>query len=378
MSKILQKLRLQDWYRKRKWLKFGFISKCCSINSARKENQSAENLSNLSSIPTLSLNSKAQYSTIRFCAFVLFLIIGFTSLVSMLIPPSANAEMPQEFNNYPMNSQIPSPSTQPENVENENFSSDSEISLTEEVSNIGSETFKNSFPEESTLPAVEETSFGIPKIMYLHLDESSNDPNFYWVPQIVEQKFSDSDISIDLSNFLDPTLSYELNSLERELTNLVVHRESNGEPFIGQVLVAEDILNRFRSGLYGPDKIAILRKWYGVEMDDNGSFHVYNGDKEILEASKSVQDAIDLALKGSNISYFLLKATTDFQNERYGLELGDIYYKNGAMYHFAPRYLTDEEAIKNRTINRIPVSFFYENHVFYGYWLPESLALQIS
>lgn len=376
MSKISQKLRCQDWYRKRKWLKFGFKLKCCSTNSAQEEIPSAEDLSNLHSIPTLSLSHKVQYTNIRFCAFVLSLIIGFTSLVSMLVSPNANAEMPQKFSNYHMNGQTFSPTTQTENVENENFSSDSEISVTEEVSNIDSETFKNSSSEEANSSTVEQNSFGIPSVMYLHLEESADDPNFYWVPQILEQRISESDIAIDLSDFLDSNLSYELTDFERNLVNLIVHRESNGEPFIGQVLVAEDILNRFRSGIYGPDKIAILA-WYGLETDDDGNYHVYNGSEEILEASKSVQDAVDLALKGSNISYFLLKATTDFQNERYGLELGDIYYKNGAMYHFSPRRLTDPKAIKTRTINKIPVSFWYQNHIFYGFWLPDSLALQI-
>lgn len=359
MSKISQKIKWHGRYWKRKWLKF-----CCILKQRSN------------SVPILSLNDNARYLKTHIWISTCFLFIGFTLLVSMLVTPNANAETPQKFSNCHMNSQNFSPSTQPENVENENFSSDSEISLTEEVSNIGSKTFKKSLPEESKLPTVEENLFGIPKVMYLHLDEASNDPNFYWVPQILEQRISDSDIAIDLSNFLDSSLAYELTDFERNLVNLIVHRESNGEPFIGQVLVAEDILNRFRSGIYGPDKIAILA-WYGLETDDDGNFHVYNGDKEILEASESVQNAVELALKGSNISYFLLKATTDFQNTKYGLDLGDIYYKNGAMYHFAPRYLTDEKAIENRTINRIPVSFFYENHVFYGCWLPETSALQI-
>lgn len=376
MSKISQKLRWQAWYRKRKWFNFGYRPKHCSSTLVQEEVQSSESMDSSNSIPNHYLNHKFRYLNIRLLVFVLFILSGFVLLISMFITPSAHAELYPKLNNHQVDDKVFSQRTPFENVESENFSSDSEISLTEEVSNIGSETFEPTLAEESSTPAIPQNSFGIPEVMYLHLDENSDDPNFYWVPQILEQRISESDIAIDLSNFLDSSLAYELTNLERFLVDLIVHRESNGEPFIGQVLVAEDILNRFRSGIYGPDKIAILA-WYGLETDEDGNFHVYNGDEEILEASESVQDAVDLALKGSNLSYFFLKAATDFQNERYDLELGDIYYKNGAMYHFAPRYLTDEKAIENRTINRIPVSFFYENHVFYGCWLPESSALQI-
>ena len=372
-----QKLRWQDWYRKRKWLGFGFRFKNYSSKIAQQIKSIFSKILNTSnSEPTLSINCNIQYTKFRFCAFVLSVFFGFVLLISMLITPNASAKSPfQNFNSF--YAKYNSHPITTENVENENFSSDSEISLTEEVSNIGNKTFYKSSPIETSIPNIEQNTFGIPQVVYLHLDENSDDPNFYWVPQVLEQRLSDSDITIDLTSFLDSSLAYELTDFERNLVNLIVHRESNGEPFMGQVLVAEDILNRFRSGIYGPDKIAILAR-YGLEKDENSNFHVYNGDKEILEASESVKDAVDLALKGSNLSYFLLKATTDFQNEKYGLDLGDIYYINGAMFHFAPRYLTDKKAIENRTINRIPVSFSYENHVFYGHWLREDSALQIS
>ncbi len=376
MSKISQKLRWQDWYRKRKWLEVCFRFKKCSSNmSQQAKSPYFKSLNKSDSILTVSLFHKPKYTNIYFCTFALTIFMGFMSIISMLITPSAPAKLQfQKFNTFHIS--FHPYSILLKNVKNEKASSDSELSLTEEVFNIVSKTFDKSRPNETITPDIEQNVFGIPQVMYLHLDEFSDDPNFYWVPKVIEQRISDSDIAIDLSDFLDSSLAYELNDFEKNLVNLIVHRESNGEPFMGQVLVAEDILNRFRSGIYGPDKIAILA-WYGLETDDDGTFHVYNGSEEILEASASVKSAVDLALKGSNLSYFFLKATVDFQNEQYGLELGDIYYRNGAMYHFAPRHLTDEKAIENRTINRIPVSFSYKNQVFYGHWLSEKYALQI-
>lgn len=320
-----------------------------------------------------NLNQQDWYRKRSLCVFSLYILVCIIFSLSALISPNASAKL---YSRNHTEDIISLPSMPCEIIDKEKFPLHTDTAITEKISNTSIEAMESPVPEETNTSVIESNSYGIPHVMYLHLDENSDDPNFYWIPRILEQKVSDSDIAIDISNFLDSNLAYELSDFEKNLVNLIVHRESNGEPFLGQVLVAEDILNRFRSGLYGPDKIAILA-WYGLESDDNGNFHVYNGDKEILEASESVKNAVNLALKGSNISYFLLKATADFQNEKYGLDLGDIYYKYGAMYHFAPRYLTDEKAIKNRTINKIPVSFFYENHVFYGCWISESSALQI-
>lgn len=217
----------------------------------------------------------------------------------------------------------------------------------------------------------------IPHTLYLHILESTSNSRFSWVPQVSEQIVSANDIPVDISNYINPDLAYELTDVEHHIIDLIVHRESADQPFLGQVLVAEDILNRFRSGVYGPDKIAILVNGYEAKLDKSGNIHIYLGSTEILEASDSVKSAVDLALKGSNISQILLKAVTELRNEQYNLNLDETYYKWGAMYHFSVTYIADSK-INSRKINRVPVSFQVADHIFYGYWLPKSMALPIS
>ena len=228
-----------------------------------------------------------------------------------------------------------------------------------------------------TLEAIElsedllyESTSPIPSCLYLHLENSSK---FSWVPVALEEKISENDILVDLSFAIDHNGTYELSSHDLHLVNLAVQYEAGGESFLGQLLVAEDILGRIRSGIYGPDVSAILVQGYEAERDENGNLHFCYGSKEILGASSSVQQAVQLALNGSRVSYHLLKAVTALRNEQYDLQLDDTYYKWGAMYHYRP----EDVGIGSRSLNRVPVSFQYSNHIFYGFWLPKSAQLNL-
>lgn len=276
------------------------------------------------------------------------------------------------------------PSSNPQNASSNDDLEESSTTLETLPSNDSEEVPVSATKEDDDIqqenqisPEILELASRIPQVMYLHFGENSKARNFSWVPQLSEQKISENDVAIDLSNFLDSSLSYELTDYQRHLVDLVVHYEANGEPFLGQVLVAEDVLNRIRSGVYGTDIVAILAQGYEGKIDANGGFHLYYGSKEILEASESVQEAVQLALHGSNISYFLLKAVTDFRNEQFDLTLDDTYYQYGAMYHYDPNVIAKSE-IKSRNINRVPVSFHYGGHIFYGHWLSRKQALSIS
>lgn len=72
----------------------------------------------------------------------------------------------------------------------------------------------------------------------------------------------------------------------------------------------------------------------------------------------------------------MLQNVTELRNEQYDLDLDDTYYKWGALYHFAPN-LIGYTAIQERNFNRVPVSFQYYEHIFYGYWLPVSAKLNL-
>lgn len=215
-----------------------------------------------------------------------------------------------------------------------------------------------------------ESASPIPPCLYLHLENNSK---FFWVPVVFEERISESDILVDLSSAIDPNGSYELSSRDLNLVNLAVQYEASGESFLGQLLVAEGIVGRIRSGIYGPDVSAILIQGYEAEADENGDAYFLQNGKKILEASPSVQQAVDLALSGSRVSYYLLQAITELRNEQYGLQLDDIYYKWGSIYHFNP----EKVSIGTRSINQVPVSFQYGGHILYGRWLSESAQLNL-
>lgn len=359
MSKTLQNSKKQDLFRKSKRLKpVGTISRTDNLIDTRS----------------------------WIIILVLFSSIISVFLLAMYLTPiitnsltARNSSQNLELILEESSGNLPSGNSKTESSSaySEEFSTTFEDSQSEEISLLDTEPLKDTSLENELNPELLKIATRIPQVLYLHTGENSNAPNFSWVPQIFEQRVSEKDIAIDLSNFLDSSLTYELTDYLKHLVNLVVHYEANAEPFLGQVLVAEDVLNRLRSGFYGPDVVATLVQGYEAKLDSEGNFHLYYGSKEILEASESVQEAVELALNGSNISYFLLKAVTDFRNEQFGLELDNSYYQYGAMYHYSPESIAKSQ-IKSRSINRVPVSFQYAGHIFYGFWLPKEEALPIS
>lgn len=230
-------------------------------------------------------------------------------------------------------------------------------------------------PQETSFEVAQSTG-PIPNYLYLHFDEASDD-SFYWVPSVSEEKISENDILVDLNEAICPESSYTVSEYYRHLFALTVYREAGNQPFLGMLLVAEGLVGRCRSGNYGTDISAILTSGYRAQADENGNLHIYrqNGE-EILEPSQSAIDAVDLALSGSQVSNLLLQSITQVRNEQYGLQLNDSYYKWCAIYHFNPDLISETE-VQKRTINRVPVSFRLYDHIFYGYWLPESAQLDL-
>ena len=229
-----------------------------------------------------------------------------------------------------------------------------------------SKSSKESELEVCTLESLPSNSL-IPKLLYIHFNEVSNS-RFYWVPKVSESPISQDNIPVDLTNAIDPEFSCELSKTFEYLVCLVVYRESGYQPFLGQLLVAEDVIARIRLDNSWNDISKTLIEAYDAQMDENGKLHIYLGQKEILEPSESVQSAVKLALSGSRISSLLLQTVTEFQNEKYGLNLDDSYYKYGALFHYSPQYISESEA-KLRTMNLVPVSFQFADHIFYGRWL---------
>ena len=277
--------------------------------------------------------------------------------------------------------------------------------LTEELSNfndIFSATFTNGplpspeyqfsyLAEYSPVPesdSIEEeflfesSQYGeeIPRIVYLHFSEpTGNISDFSWIPEVVFEKISEDDIPVDLGLSLENNDVLEVSDTIRNYIYLTTTREARGEPFLGQLAVAEDILNRLKfPDIYGSNIIDIIAKGYGVEKDSNGILHFYDGNgQEMLNPTESCKEAVDFALSGSDITSVLLEAVTALQNERYGLSLGSEYYQNGATFHFAPKYISNG-AIDARRFQRVPVGFRIDNHIFYGYWHTSEDALDIT
>ena len=223
-------------------------------------------------------------------------------------------------------------------------------------------------------PKISMLDSRLPAIVYLSVDSSS--PT---APLILsDERLTDDDIAIDISNAIDSTLAYVVPYDLELCISRIVYREAGTQSPLGQLKVAEGVVTRLRSGIYGDDVGATLKLGYCVETDSNGNFHVYNGyGNEILDVPEIATTVTKLALQGSNTTAIVLEAATALRNEQFGLELGNEYYRLGAFYHYNPD-LVSESALRARVINRVPVSYRYEEHVFYGRWLNANYALDIS
>ena len=237
-------------------------------------------------------------------------------------------------------------------------------------------SINNALKELAHLKRIE---MGIPDVVYLH-SRTSRFPTISAFPEVVEERLSDEDIAVDLSHAFDSNIAYDCSAELEEVFCRVVCREAGNQPFLGQLIVAEGVVSRVYSGAYrGNSTNAILKQGYEAEEDSNGKLHIYDGEgKEILSYSEDTQKAVELALRGSRVSHTILKAVTEFQNAKYGLQLDDTTYSQwGAIYHYAPKYIRFEHQFSDRNVRRAPVSFQFVDHVFYGYWLPASLQLNL-
>lgn len=218
-----------------------------------------------------------------------------------------------------------------------------------------------------------QNDWSIPSKLYLHIDPTSQ---LYWIPKVEEGMISDDDRIVDLTELFNSDYAYSTSDDLAMVIARIVHRESANQPFIGQVLVAEDVRDRLASGVYGNDIAAILHSGYETVADENGNIHVYNAQgKEVLVPNESAVEATKIALQGSQLSHLLLKESTEIFVEHYGVELDnkELYYMY-TFYHYAPSGLTDKQ-LANRSIERVPVAIEVYDHVFYGHWLSASQAL---
>lgn len=241
------------------------------------------------------------------------------------------------------------------------------------------QTLEEELQEETASPLEDELPISaidnrLPGVVYLHIDTNSPEAPII----LLEEMMSEDDVLVDISQAINHEKNYT------PLTELVicfgkvVYRESGDQPFLGKLMVAEGLVNRFRSGVYGNDALAILQQGgYGVEMDINGGYHVYHSDgKEVFDVPDEDMAALQIALSGSEVSNVILEAATGVRNQQYGLTLGIECYQYGSIYHYAPE-LVSEKALKQRVINQVPVSIRYVDHVFYGYWINSKYAMDI-
>lgn len=249
-----------------------------------------------------------------------------------------------------------------------------ELMLQPTISLSPAESTESEETEEVQLPKVSSLDSRIPALVYLRID--SDNPKGPLL--LSDERVGDDDVEIDISNAIDPDLYYTVPYDLEQCIARVVHREAGNQPVFGQLQVAEGVVTRLRSGIYGPDVSATLYKGYYVETDENG-YHVYDGNGvEVIDVPEVATTVTKLALQGSNTTEFVLEAGTALRNEQFGLELGEeYYYYYGAFYHYSPEDV-DEGALLSRVIGRVPVSYQYVDHVFYGKWLNAKYALNIE
>lgn len=233
-------------------------------------------------------------------------------------------------------------------------------------------------PAESTtpqpteeVPKVSSLDSRMPAVVYLRINP--DDPRGPLL--LSDEQVSEEDIEVDISNAIDPNLYYTVPYDLEVCIARVVYREAGNQPFFGQLQVAEGVVTRIRSGVYGSDVPAILAQGYSVQTDSDGVYHIYLGNgAEVFDVPEEATTATRLELQGSNTTKVVLEAGTALRNEQFGLSLGEEYYNLGAFYHYSPDDV-GEGALRSRVINRVPVSYRYVDHVFYGKWLNANYAL---
>ncbi len=228
--------------------------------------------------------------------------------------------------------------------------------------------------EEVQLPKVSSLDSRIPAVVYLRINP--DDPKGPLL--LSDERVSDDDIEIDISNAMNSDWYYTVPYDLEVCISRVVYREAGNQPMLGQLQVAEGVVTRIRSGVYGSDVPAILAQGYYVQTDSAGNYHVYHANGiEVIDVPEMATTVTKLALQGANTTSIVLEAGTALRNEQFGLELGEEYYNLGAFYHYSPDDVS-EGALRSRVIGRVPVSYRYVDHVFYGRWLNANYALNIA
>ena len=226
--------------------------------------------------------------------------------------------------------------------------------------------------EEVQITKASSLDSRLPAVVYLRINP--NDPTGPLL--LSEERVSEDDVEIDISNAIDSSFAYDAPYDLALCISCVVHREAGNQPPLGQLKVAEGVVSRLRSGIYGSDIAAILYKGYLVETDEAG-YHVYDGNGiEVIDVPEIATTVTELALRGSNTTKLVLEAGTALRNEQFGLGLGDECYKFGAFYHYSPDDVGPKQ-LASRVINQVPVSYQYVDHVFYGRWINAKYALDI-
>lgn len=227
--------------------------------------------------------------------------------------------------------------------------------------------------EEAQLPKVSSLDSRLPTVVYLRI----NPDNPKGPLLLSDERVGEDDVEIDISNAMNPDWYYTVPYDLELCISRVVYREAGNQPMLGQLKVAEGVVSRLRSGIYGPDVSATLAKGYYVVTDETG-FHVYDGNGiEVIDVPEVATTVTKLALQGANTTSLVLEAGTALRNEQFGLDLGEEYYNLGAFYHYSPKDV-DEKALSSRMIGQVPVSYQYVDHVFYGRWLNAKYALNIE
>lgn len=156
------------------------------------------------------------------------------------------------------------------------------------------------------------------------------------------------------------TYYYSPTEEERQWTYKLVYAEAGTEDALGQIYVANVIINR--AILYDIDLIEVSLQDGQFSCMHRGVPCVYRNEKWIPVTDDMISDELKTAVDSAFEKDYTEELLREIAQQK---NLGEKYYEGGALFFYNPRAISDDAS---NSRSKIKVLFQHGGHNFYRFW----------